>query len=162
MEARNMAEEKKENGFTSFFKKVGKDISNAAKESKLESTYNSEHDSLSIYVDGILGCLSKHGKIIDETHAEIYGELKKDEVPFSSILVFEPSDKKVAPEMYYITATSHTDDDMTTIKIKEKDGDKEVENEYKRPITILTLDKNIKEVNVIKVHNKYILKKEQN
>ena len=45
--------------------------------------------------------------------------------------------------------------------VQDKIDDKEVENEYKRPITILALDPEVKEVRVIKVNKKYFLRKEE-
>lgn len=46
-----MPEEKKENGFTKFFHKVGKNISDANRESKLESAYTKDARKFSIYED---------------------------------------------------------------------------------------------------------------
>ena len=53
------------------------------------------------------------------------------------------------------------ENDLVSLKIKEKENDKEVENEYKRPVTILTLDPEVQEVRVIRVNKKYFLRKEE-
>ena len=158
-----MSEEKKENGFSKFFHKVGKNISDANRESKLESTYKENARSFSIYEENAtFGASTKYGKIIDETHVELYGELKDNQIPFSSILVIEPQDKdKELPKFFYVISEKQDENDVVTLKIKEKENDKEVENEYKRPVTILTLDPEVKEVRVIKVNKKYFLRKEE-
>lgn len=158
-----MSEEKKENGFTKFFHKVGKNISDANRESKLESAYKENARQFSIYEENAtFGGSTKYGKIIDETHVELYGELKDNQIPFSSVLVIEPQDKdKELPKFFYVVSEKQDENDVVTLKIKEKEDDKEVENEYKRPVTILTLDPEVKEVRVIKVNKKYFLRKEE-
>lgn len=157
-----MAEEKKENGFSKFFHKVGKNISDANRENKLENKYREDASTFEIYSEGSFGSIVKYGKLIDDTHAEIYGELKEDEIPYSSVLVIEPKDKdKELPKFFYVLENAHAEENMVTLKLKEKDGDQEVENEYQRPLTILTLDSDIKEVHVVKVRGKYILCKEK-
>ena len=79
-----MPEEKKENGFTKFFHKVGKNISDANRESKLESAYTKDARKFSIYEDdSAFGGISKYGKILDETHVELYGELKDNDIPLA-------------------------------------------------------------------------------
>lgn len=179
MEAYKMAEEKKEeaqveeskeekkekkgNWFSKTWGNIKKNVSDSNRESKLEEEYRKNAVDFKIYVEGEFGSSTKYGKLIDDSHAEIYGELKEDEIPYSSVLVIEPKDKdKELPKFFYVVATSHSENDNVTLKIKEKTDDKEeVENEYARPLTILTLENDIKEVHVIKVHGKYILKKEK-
>ncbi|HBE98656.1 MAG TPA: hypothetical protein DDW18_01210 [Firmicutes bacterium] len=158
-----MSEKKKENGFTKFFQKVGKSISDANRESKLENAYTKDARKFSIYEDdSTFGGISKYGKILDETHVELYGELKDNDIPFSSVLVIEPKDKdKELPKFFYVVAKKHDENDLVSLKIKEKEEEKEVENEYKRPVTILTLDPGVQEVQVIKVNKKYFLRKEE-
>lgn len=158
-----MPEEKKENGFTKFFHKVGKNISDANRESKLESAYTKNSRKFSIYEDDFaFGGISKYGKILDETHVELYGELKDNDIPFSSILVIEPEDKdKELPKFFYVVSKKQDENDLVSLKIKEKENDKEVENEYKRPVTILTLDPEVQEVRVIRVNKRYFLRKEE-
>lgn len=158
-----MAEEKKEPGkFKKFFQNVGKNISDANRENKLESKYKEDASEFNIYSEGAFGCIVKYGKLVDDTHAEIYGELKEDEIPYSSVLVIEPKDKdKELPKFFYVLEAAHAEENVITLKIKEKVDDKEVENEYQRPLTILTLDADIKEVHVVKVHGKYILCKDK-
>ncbi len=156
--------EKKENGFSKFFHKVGKSISDASRDSKLESLYKENAQELSIYLEDasfLSGSLTKYGKFLDETHVEIYGTLGEKEIPFSSVLVVEPKDKdKELPKYYYVVSSKHDENDLVSLKLKEKIDDKEVENEYKKPVTILTLDPEVKEVKVIKVRNTYFLRKE--
>lgn len=179
MEAYKMAEEKKEeaqaeeskeekkekkgNWFSKTWGNIKKNVSDSNRESKLEEEYRKNAVDFKIYVEGEFGSSTKYGKLIDDSHAEIYGELKEDEIPYSSVLVIEPKDKdKELPKFFYVVATSHGENDNVTLKIKEKTDDKEeVENEYTRPLTILTLENDIKEVHVIKVHGKYILRKEK-
>lgn len=157
--------EKKENGFSKFFHKVGKSISDASRDSKLESLYKEGANEYSIYLEDasfLSSSLTKYGKFIDETHVEIYGEVGEKEIPFSSVLVIEAKDKdKELPKYYYVVSAKHDENDFVTLKLKEKVDDKEVENEYKKPVSILTLDPEVKEVKVIKVRNTYFLRKEE-
>ncbi len=159
-------EEKKENGFKKFFKNIGKNISDSSRESKLEKTYEEGCDTtFEVFQEGAtfgMGSGSKKGKLIDETHLEIYGDVKKEDYPFSSILVIEPKDKdKELPKFFYVCEAKHEDSNNVTLKLTEKVDDKEVENEYTRPVSIITLDKDVKEVRVIKAHDKYFLRKEE-
>lgn len=156
-------EEKKENGFKKFFKNIGKNISDSSRESKLEKLYNDKAElTFEVFKEGAafgMGSGNIKGKFIDETHIEIYGDAKKEDYPYSAILVIEPKDKdKELPKFYYITNVKHEEKDTVTLKLTEKVDDKEVENEYTRPVSILTLDSSVKEVRVIKAHDKYFLK----
>lgn len=154
-------EEKKQSGWSKFWHKVGKSISDASREAELETVYRKEANVLDIYMGGAFNTLTKYGKMIDETHAEFYGLLgEEDKIPYSSVLAVNPKEKG-DPKLFYITEVKHEEKDTVTLKLKEKVDDKEVENEYIRPLTILTLDPNLREVKVIKVKDRYFLKKEE-
>ncbi len=160
------AEEKKENGFKKFFKNIGKNISDSSRESKLEKTYEDTTDiEFEVFQEGAtfgMGSGSKKGKMIDENHIEVYGDIKNSDYPFSSILVISPKDKdKELPKFFYVDEVKHEDSNMVTLKLTEKVDDKEVVNEYERPVSIISLDKDAKEVRVIKAHDKYFLRKEE-
>lgn len=161
-EGKEEKKEKKGNWFSKTWGNIKKNVSDSNRESKLENEYKNNALEFQIYEEGAFGSTTKYGKLLEDGKAEIYGELKEDEIPYSSVLVIEPKDKdKELPKFFYIVGTSHAEENVVTLKIKEKDGDNEVENEYTRPLTILTLENDIKEVHVIKVHGKYILKKEK-
>lgn len=152
--------EKKGNWFSKTWGKMKKSVADSNREGSLEKKYKENARQFSIYTGGF-SSLTKWGKLDEEKlTAEIYGTLKDDkEIPFSSILVLEPKDKdKELPKFFYITGAKHEDSDKVSLTIKEKVDDKEVENTYERPLTILSLNKDVKEVNVIKVHDKYFLK----
>ena len=154
--------EKKDNWFKKTWGKMKTSIDNSARESNLEKKYRENADSFEIYTGNTAfnTSVTKYGKLDEEgLKAEIYGTLEKDEIPFSSILVVEPKDKdKDLPKFFYITAAKHDDADKVSLTITEKVDDKDVENTYERPLTILTLAKDVKEVKVIKVHDKYYQK----
>ena len=65
------------------------------------------------------------------------------------------------PKFFYVVSKKQDENDLVSLKIKEKENDKEVENEYKRPVTILTLDPEVQEVRVIRANKKYFLRKEE-
>lgn len=159
-------DEKKENGFKKFFKNIGKNISDSSREAKLEKHYDDKAEiTFEIFKEGAtfgMGSGNIKGKLIDENHIEIYGEAKKEDYPFSSVLVVEPKDKdKELPKFYYVTDVKHEEKDVVTLKLVEKIDDKEVENEYTRPVSIISLDSSVKEVRVIKAHDKYFLRLEE-
>ncbi len=160
-------EEKKENGFKKFFKNIGKNISDSSREAKLEKLYNDNAEiTFEVFKEGAafgMGTGNIKGKFIDETHIEIYGEAKKEDYPYSAVLVVEPKDKdKELPKFFYVLDVKHEEKDTVTLKLKEKIDDKEVENEYVRPVSIVSLDPSVKEVRVIKAHDKYFLRLEEN
>lgn len=161
----NKPEEKKEkkgNWFSKTWGNIKKSVSDSNRESNLENEYRKTAKNFSIYTGGLLPT-TKYGKINEEAKtAEIYGEVKEDEIPYSCILCVEPENKdKELPKYYYVLGHKHEESDVVTLKIKEKVDDKEVENEYQRPLTILSLDPEMIEVKVIKVKDTYYLKKEE-
>lgn len=147
-------EEKKENWFSKTFSKVKKGIEDTNREGKLENEYRKDALEFSVYTGGLLSN-TYYGKLKDDNTAEVYGILTEENVPFSSVLEVEKDGKK---NLYYISSIKHYDDDQVKLTIKEKVNDKEVDNTYSRPVSILTLDSNMQEVDVIKVHDKYYLK----
>lgn len=147
-------EEKKENWFSKTFTKVKKGIEDTNREGKLENEYRKDAIELSIYTGGLLAN-TFYGKMREDNTCEIYGILKEEDIPFSSVLEVEKDKNKT---LYYITSMRHYDDDKVALSIHEKVNDQDVENKYERPITILSLNPDMKEVDVIKVHDKYYLK----
>lgn len=158
-----MADEKKENSFSKFFKKIGKSIDDAARESRIESAFRALPgvEKLTIYADnGYLIAKNFYGKIDDVSNqAVLYKEINDEDIPYSSILSTDDTDDKVVPKRYYVIDKKF---DKMDIEVEEKDdNDKMVKNTYTRAVTILTLDPNLIEVKVIKARNSYYLVKEK-
>ncbi len=155
-------EEKKENGFSKFFKKIGKSISDSNREDKLLKTYR-ERDNVqefTIYTEESLFAIRTYYGTIDEGKKEItiYGEIKEEDVPYSSILSTVTDSDKELPRRFYLLGRRTENVD---VEIEEKDeNDNAVKNTYTRPVTVFTVDPDMKEVKVIKVKNTYYLKHE--
>lgn len=155
-------EEKKENGFSKFFKKIGKSITDSTREDKLERAYREKEgvQEFSIYTDESLFSIRTYYGTIDDGKKEIsiYGEIKEEDIPYSSILsTITDTDKELPRRFYLLTRRGEKVD----VEIEEKDeNDKAVKNTYTRPITVFSVDPDMKEVKVIKVKNTYYLKHE--
>lgn len=164
-EEKEEKKEKKGNAFSNFFKKVGKNISDANRESKIESAWKKLDDvaDFEIYTGaGLLnGFKTVYGKF-DEAKNEVlvYGEFKDEDIPFSAILSTVPKNAdKELPKRFYVTALAA---EKVTVEIEETDPNddgKKVKNSYERPATRISLDPEVKEVEVIKVKDTYYLKK---
>lgn len=156
-------EEKKENGFSKFFKKIGKSISDSNREDKLAKAYRSRNgvQEFSIYTDSdSLFSIHTYYGTLDEGKKEVtlYTEVKEDDVPFSSVLSTIADGEKELPRRFYLLDRRVENID---IEIEEKDDkDNVIKNTYSRPVTVFTIDPDMKEVQVIKVKNTYYLKHE--
>ena len=139
-----MAEEKKQG----FFDKFKKKVNSIALENSLEIAYNRANDSFYLYEgSGLFDGRLLHGKLDAENLTLlVFGKI---DAPFSSMIT---DDKK--NNYYYVTKVDNSENIQVTIKIAE-DGN---ENIYTRQGTLFTLDKNVKEVDVVKVENKFFLK----
>ena len=159
-----MADEKKENGFSKFFKKIGKSIADSTREDKLSRAFrNKAHvQDFTIYTDdSSLLSLKEYFGILDDGKKEVtlYGDINDNDVPYSSILSTKPESDNELPRRFYLLERRVENID---IELEEKDeNDNVVKNTYSRPVTIFTVDGDLKEVKVIKVKNTYYLKQEQ-
>lgn len=159
-----MADEKKENGFSKFFKKIGKSISDSTREDKLSRAFrNKAHvQDFTIYTDdSSLLSLKEYFGILDDGKKEVtlYGDINDNDVPYSSILSTKTKSSNELARRFYLLERRVENID---IELEEKDeNDNVVKNTYSRPVTIFTIDGDLKEVKVIKVKNTYYLKQEQ-
>ncbi|MFA6829865.1 MAG: hypothetical protein WCR67_04105 [Bacilli bacterium] len=146
--------EKKKGGFWSGIKKS---FSDTNREAKIQSSWDKNHDEVEIYEGcGLFNLQSFMGEINKENMTvTILGEI---DIPYSSVLVKRPKNTNTElPEFYYVIKCQSSSDTMVKVKITE--DDKEVE--YERQATILTLDKNIHEIKVVKVKDTYFPLKEE-
>lgn len=160
-------EKKKGNGFTNFFKKVGKSISDSNRESKIESTFRKEEGvkEYEIYTgNGLLaGSKSVYGKFdADKNEVVVFGEIKEEDVPYSSVLSTIPENPdKELPKRYYVIGLKPETVDVEIEEDDPNDSDKKVKNTYNRPATRISLDPNVVEVDVIKVKDTYYVKQKK-
>ena len=99
--------------------------------------------------------------ILDDGKKEVtlYGDINDNDVPYSSILSTKTESSNELPRHFYLLERRVENID---IELEEKDeNDNVVKNTYSRPVTIFTIDGDLKEVKVIKVKNTYYLKQEQ-
>ncbi len=155
-------QEKKENKFSKFFKKVGKSISDSNREDRLARAYREMKgvEEFNVYTDSeSLFSTHNYYGVLDEANHEVtlYGDIKEEDIPFSSILSTIGDGEKVLPRRFYLLEKKSGTVD---IELEEKDdNDKTVKNTYSRPTSIYTIDADVQEVKVIKVKNTYYLKK---
>lgn len=154
-EVETKKEEKKDNWFSKTFSKAKKAIEDTNRESKLESEYKKTATDLYVYTGSLLPNVFS-GKLKDDNTCEVYGIIKSEDIPFSSVL--EVKNENADSKFFYITDLRHYEDDKVDLTITEKVNDQEVKNTYSRPVTIFTLNKDVKEVKVIKVKDRYFLK----
>ena len=142
VDEKEVKKEKKENGFSKFFNKAKTSVNNAILEGKIENSYNDKNISFTVYAkDAALG-QSVHGNYLNEekTKMIIFGE---KEIKKNSVII----DNKDNTAFY----TLDTDEGKVTSIV---DG-----VEYERKGTIINLDKNVEEVNVIKAGKRYFIYK---
>mgnify|MGYP006956010897 CR=1 FL=1 len=152
--------EKKENGFSKFFKKRGKSISDSNRESKLEAAWKEKSgvQEFTLYVgNSAFNTHSYYGTIDEEKNeALVYGKFNESDFPaYGCILSTIPADRdKELPKRFYVAKIDNSK--MVSISIEENgDNDQKVTNTYERPATLISLDPSIREVQVIKVGNSY-------
>lgn len=131
--------EVKDNAFKRFWKKTKQSVNDAVLESKIESNYNKEHKAYTIYMYNETFSKSIHGELIDNT-LTFFGEIA---VKPYSVVIYDAT-----KEAFYVTECH-----ATTVK-SIVDG-----VEYERPGTVITLDRDVTEVKVIKAGKKYYLYK---
>lgn len=153
-EVEQKKEEKKDNWFSKTFSKAKKAIEDTNRESKLESEYKKVAIDLYVYTGSLLPNVFS-GKLKDDNTVEVYGIIKNEDIPYSSILEIKKDDNS---KFYYITELRHYEDDKVDLTITEKMNDQEVKNTYSRPVTYFTINSDVKEVKVIKVKDRYFLK----
>lgn len=148
--------EKKESWFSKTFNKAKQAIEDTNREGKLENEYRAHSRELTIYTGSLL-TKTYYGKFIDDKTMEIYGLVDRKDIPYSSVL--ELQDENRNSTYYYILDLRHFEDDKVSLTIEEKVNDRMVENTYERPVTIITLDPKMEPVDVIKVKDRYFLRK---
>ncbi len=132
--------EKKENGFSKFFNKAKASVNNAVLESKIESSYNNANIAFTCYEKDATFAQSLHGSFINDSQLLVFGE---KEIKKYSVIINSKDNKA-----YYVTSTE--EGKVTSI----------VEGvEYERKGTIINLDSNVEEVNVIKAGKRYFIYK---
>ena len=134
--------EKKENGFSKFFNKAKTSINNSILEGKIESSFNNANLSFTVYVKNDAFGHSVHGKYLndDKTQILIFGE--KD-FEIGSVVVDNKDESA-----YYLTGLDKGKCQSIVEGV-----------EYERNGTIINLDKNVEEVNVIKAGKRYFIYK---
>jgi len=132
--------EKKENGFSKFFNKAKASVNNAVLESKIESSYNNANIAFTCYEKDATFGQALHGNFINVSQLLVFGE---KEIKKYSVIISSKDNKA-----YYVTSTE--EGKVTSI----------VEGvEYERKGTIINLDSNVEEVNVIKAGKRYFIYK---
>lgn len=130
--------EKKDNAFSRLWNKTKKSINDSILEGKIESAFEKGLPEFKVYEKDSLLSNSVKGKLEDDK-LTIFGE--KEFKLFAVVM-----DKDENP--FYLTKV-----EATTVKSTVE------EVEYERPGTILTLDKNVEEVNVVKAGKRYFIYK---
>lgn len=142
VEEKGEKKEKKENGFSKFFNKAKTSVNNAILEGKIENSYNDKNISFTIYSkDAALG-QSVHGNYLNDekTQMIVFGE---KEIKAYSVIVNNKDN-----DAFYVLSTE--EGKVTSIVDAV---------EYERKGTIINLDKNVEEVNVIKAGKRYFIYK---
>lgn len=132
--------EKKENAFSRFWKKTKQSVNDSIFESKLRSAYEKAHRAYTIYTKGELIPFSCSGEITDG-RLTVFGKA----TPKAGAVVIADDKEKTA---YYVTAYEPT---TVTATLEGED--------YEREGTIISLDPNVEEVNVVKAGGRYFLYK---
>ena len=118
-----MADEKKENGFSKLFKKIGKSITDSTREDKLSRAFrNKAHvQDFTIYTDdSSLLSLKEYFGILDDGKKEVtlYGDINDNDVPYSSILSTKTESSNELPRRFYLLERRVENID---IELEEKD-----------------------------------------
>ena len=132
--------EKKENGFSKFFNKAKASVNNAVLESKIESSYNNANIAFTCYEKDTTFGQSLHGNFINDSQLLVFGE---KEIKKYSVIINSKDNKA-----YYVTSTE--EGKVTSIVVGV---------EFERKGTIINLDSNVEEVNVIKAGKRYFIYK---
>ncbi|MCR5113237.1 MAG: hypothetical protein K6A63_04805 [Acholeplasmatales bacterium] len=133
--------EKKENGFSKFFNKAKASVAAAQLENKIEAAYKKDTITFANYEKDSLLPKTYYGKYLSDNQIEVFGD---HEAKVNTIIISEKDEKA-----YYVTST-----EKTTVK-STVEG-----TEYERPGTIINLDTDVTEVNVIKAGKRYFIYKE--
>lgn len=136
-EVHEQKEEKKENVFSKFWKKTKQTVSDSLLEIRIESTYNKDKPYYHIYGKGDIMPLIICGKK-ENDRINVYGKVDTE---VNNILLDVNADKA-----YYINSFVDSTVEVTVDGVS-----------YNRPSTIIVLDDNVEEVNVIKAGKKYYL-----
>ena len=131
---------KKENGFSKFFNKAKASVQAAQLENEIEAAYKQDSVAFAYYEKDSLLPKTFHGKYLNDNQIEVFGE---HTVKPNTIIIADKDEKA-----YYVESF-----EKTTVKAT-------VENqEYECTGTIINLDSNVNEVNVIKAGKRYFIYK---
>lgn len=136
-ESHEQKEEKKESVFSKIWKKTKQTVSDSLLETKIESTFNKGNPYFHIYGKGEIMPLIICGKMEDNKIC-VYGTVDTE---INNVLLDVNTDNA-----YYINCLVDSTVDITVDGIV-----------YNRPVTIIVLDSNVEEVDVIKAGKKYYL-----
>ncbi|MCR4899159.1 MAG: hypothetical protein K5892_08080 [Acholeplasmatales bacterium] len=131
-------EEKKPNIFSRAWNKTKQSVNDSILEGKIESSYKKAHLEYTNYTKDEMLSKTYYGAI-ENDKLTVFGN---HEVKTYSVII-GPDEKA-----YYVVAIEETEVASTVEGI-----------EYKRPGMILTLDKNVEEVNVVKAGKRYFIYK---
>lgn len=131
---------KKDNAFKRLWNKTKKSVSDAVLESKIRSAYEKAHKSYTAYAKNELLSTPLSGEI-KEGVLTVFGhqEIK----PYAVIIANDEGDKA-----YYVTGT-----EKTTVSAAVEGVT------YERAGTMIALDENVEEVNVVKAGKRYFIYK---
>lgn len=132
-------EEKKESSFSKFWKKAKQTVNDSVLEIKIESKFKKDNNTFSIYGKNDLISLTVYGYIEDDK-VVAFGKVDAE---VNEVLVDDETKKA-----YYINSVSDSTVDIIVDGVK-----------YTRPATVISLDSDVKEVDVIKAGKKYYLVK---
>ena len=138
-EKKETTEEEKKGGFSGWWNKTKSNISNNILESNIESKFNKENKAFLNYNKNEVFSNTYYGRIIDDSLL-IYG---KRNLKSNSVIVDKATNKA-----YYV---------ISNVETKTKVIYEGVE--YERDATLVKLDSNVEEVNVIKAGDKYYIYK---
>lgn len=138
-EAETAPAEKKENAFSKFWKKTKQSVNDSILEGKIRASYEKAHKQFSLYEKDALISSTLYGTI-EGTTLTSFG---KTEIKPYSVLIATDEGKA-----YYVLSGADT-----TVKSMVEGV------EYEREGTIIELDENVEEVNVIKAGKRYFIYK---
>ena len=131
---------KKDNAFKRFWNKTKKSVSDAVLESKIRSAYEKAHKSYTAYTKNELLPVYLSGEI-ENGVLTVFGY--QDIKPYAVIIANDDGDKA-----YYVTGTEKTSVSSIVEGVT-----------YERTGTVIALDENVEEVNVVKAGKRYFIYK---
>ena len=128
-------EPKKENAFKKFWNKTKASVNTAMLDSKIEMKFKEDNLTFTLYEKDEMFSTGLNGLYLGEDIVV----LGKKEIPAYSVIAEDDTDKA-----YYVLETKEDKVEVTIDDVK-----------YTRDATLIKVDKNVEEVNVIKAGKKY-------